>query len=390
MSDLLQLAPLSLYVHMPWCVRKCPYCDFNSHELKQTIPERNYIDALIEDVYQELDFVQNRSISSVFIGGGTPSLFSAESIARLLSELDSLIGFQPDTEITLEANPGAIEANKFIDFKQVGINRLSIGIQSFHDVQLKKLGRIHNCNEALRAVELVHSAGFKNFNLDLMFGLPDQILDTAMSDVQICLESMPAHISYYQLTLEPNTFFSKFPPKLPDCESTWNIQQAGHQQLKARGYQQYEISGFSKKGYQCQHNLNYWQFGDYLGIGAGAHGKITDIRTGKIHRYWKKKQPTEYMAKASKENRLGGQSILVSEDLPFEFLMNNLRLKEGFNESLFESRTGLGIFVLEPELSNCIADGLLEKNYNNIRCSEIGWNFLDEVLQRFYPRKKTH
>ncbi len=390
MSDLLQLAPLSLYVHMPWCIRKCPYCDFNSHELKQTIPERDYINALIDDLSQELDFVQNRRISSVFIGGGTPSLFSAESIARLLNELDRLIGFKPDTEITLEANPGAIEADKFIEFKQTGVNRLSIGIQSFQDLQLKKLGRIHNRKEAIHAVELAHSAGFENLNLDLMFGLPEQTTEAAMEDVQTCLALEPTHISYYQLTLEPNTFFYKFPPKMPDSESTWNIQQAGHHCLKTKGYQQYEISGFSKTGYRCQHNLNYWRFGDYLGIGAGAHGKITDIRSGKLFRYWKKKQPSEYMAQASKENRLGGRSTVAIEDLPFEFLMNNLRIREGFDKSSFESRTGMHFSTLEPELSKCFADCLLEKNYNNIRCTETGWNFLDEVLQRFYPVSSVH
>ena len=338
MSDLLRLPPLCLYVHMPWCVRKCPYCDFNSHELKQSVPEHDYVNALIDDLSQELDYVQDRQITSVFIGGGTPSLFSAESIARLLNELNRLIGFKTDAEITIEANPGAIEAGKFIEFKQAGVNRLSIGIQSFQDIQLKKLGRIHNRTEAIRAVELACSAGFENLNLDLMFGLPEQTTELALTDVQTCLALEPTHISYYQLTLEPNTFFYKFPPKMPDSESTWNIQQAGHYRLKAKGYQQYEISGFSKTGYRCQHNLNYWQFGDYLGIGAGAHGKITDIRSGKLLRYWKKKQPSEYMAQASKENRLGGRSTLAIEDLPFEFLMNNLRLREGFSKSSFESK----------------------------------------------------
>lgn len=385
MSDSLQLPPLSLYIHVPWCIRKCPYCDFNSHEAKEFVPERGYIDALIQDLSQELEFVQNRQIASVFIGGGTPSLFSAETITRLLNEIRALIPFQPDAEITLEANPGTLETEKFKAFKEAGVTRLSIGIQSFQDTHLIKLGRIHDRKQAIRAAEFAHTAGFDNFNLDLMFGLPRQSVENAIDDIQTCIDLKPTHISYYQLSLEPNTLFHKYPPKLPGSETIWDIQQAGQQRLKTSGFQQYEISAFSKTGYSCRHNLNYWQFGDYLGIGAGAHGKITNIQTREIIRYWKIKRPADYMLQAFGENRLGGRSTISGTDLSFEFLMNNLRLKQGFNVSAFVCHTGMPISILEPMLSKCVADRLMEWNYNNIRCTDTGWNFLDDVLQCFFP-----
>lgn len=381
----MQLPPLSLYIHLPWCIRKCPYCDFNSHELKGSVPERDYITALIKDFSEELEFVQNRQIASVFIGGGTPSLFSADAIAHLLNDLGQLTPFRTDAEITLEANPGTIEAEKFKEFRQAGVNRLSIGIQSFQDNQLLILGRVHNRSQAIRAAKIAHTAGFENFNLDLMFGLPGQSVKDAIDDVQTCIDLRPAHISYYQLTIEPNTFFYKHRPKLPHSETIWKIQQVGQQLLESEGFRQYEISAFSKPEYRCQHNLNYWQFGDYIGIGAGAHGKISTIKSKEITRYWKIKRPADYMQQVFYNRHLGGQSIVPKADLPFEFLLNNLRLREGFNESIFISRTGLPVSELEPMLGQCIGDRLLEKNYNNVRCTETGWNFLDEILQQFFP-----
>lgn len=389
-SELLCLPPLSLYIHMPWCIRKCPYCDFNSHETNGPIPEAQYIDALIDDLSQELAFVQSRQISSVFIGGGTPSLFSPDSVERILGSARKMVPFASNAEITLEANPGTIEAQKFYEFKMAGINRLSIGVQSFKDNQLTRLGRIHNGAQAYCAAERAHAAGFENFNLDLMFGLPEQTVDDAIDDVQTAIDLNPTHVSYYQLTIEPNTYFHKFRPSMPSGEQTWDIQTAGQKRLALSGFRQYEISAYSKRNYQCQHNLNYWRFGDYIGIGAGAHGKITRIETQEIFRYWKIRRPADYIRKASDESRVGGLSNIEKTERPFEFLMNNLRLRRGFGASDFVSATGLGLGVLEPPLAKCIADGLLESHKGRIGCTETGWNFLDEVLQRFYPNTMLH
>lgn len=381
----MKLPSLSLYVHIPWCVRKCPYCDFNSHEHSGALPEKAYVGALLEDFAQQLGYVQDRQISSIFFGGGTPSLFSPESIGQILGKIGLMVPFHDNIEITLEANPGTIDAIRLKELKSAGINRLSIGIQSFNDAQLLGLGRIHDGHQAKFAAESAHAAGFENFNLDLMFGLPGQKTIDAINDVQTAIDLSPTHISYYQLTIEPNTYFHKFRPKLPTEESIWDIQQAGLERLCDNGFIRYEISAFSKDQYQCRHNLNYWQFGDYFGIGAGAHGKITDLKKQTILRYRNVKRPSEYIGKIFQQFQFGQISKITDDDKPLEFLMNSLRLKQGFKKSSFAARTGIHLSALEPMLSNCIDDGLLELDDESVRCSETGWLFLDQVLQKFIP-----
>ena len=375
--------PLSLYIHIPWCVRKCPYCDFNSHRADAELPERDYIAALLADLDIECADAGPRPIESIFIGGGTPSLFSADAISQLLTGVRQRVTVAADVEITLEANPGTAEAGKFRGFRQAGVNRLSIGIQSFNDAQLQRLGRIHGRAEALRAVELARAADFDNLNLDLMFGLPGQTHADALADLRSAIDLQPEHLSYYQLTLEPNTVFHKYPPRLPEDEAIWAIQEAGQSLLAAHGYQQYEVSAYARPTRRCRHNLNYWQFGDYLGIGAGAHGKITRMQTGEIQRTAKIRHPQHYLDAVGQPERQGTRTGVAPADLRFEFLMNALRLREGFPESLLRDRTGLNIEALEPELSTCLTEGLLEREAGVIRCSDTGFNFLDNVLQRF-------
>ena len=380
---MLSAPPLSLYIHIPWCVRKCPYCDFNSHRAEAGLPERGYIAALLDDLDAELPGVQGRRIETIFLGGGTPSLFSAEAISQLLEGVRQRVVLAADAEITLEANPGTAEAGKFRGFRQAGVNRLSLGIQSFNDAQLLHLGRIHGRAEALRAVELARDAGFDNLNLDLMFGLPGQTAEEGLADIRTAIDLQPEHVSYYQLTLEPNTVFHKYPPRLPEDEAIWSLQQAGQAMLAEHGYRQYEVSAYASPDRRCRHNLNYWQFGDYLGIGAGAHGKITRMHTGEIIRTAKIRHPQHYLEAACQPERQGTRTVVAPTDLRFEFLMNALRLREGFPASLFRDRTGLDLESLEPELSACLAEGLLEREDGVIRCSDIGFNFLDNVLQRF-------
>ena len=383
LRDMTLTPPLSLYVHIPWCVRKCPYCDFNSHRAEANLPERAYIAALLDDLDAELPGVQGRRIETIFFGGGTPSLFSAEAISQLLEGVRQRLGLAADAEITLEANPGTAEAGKFRGFRQAGVNRLSLGIQSFNDAQLLRLGRIHGRAEALRAVELARAAGFDNLNLDLMFGLPGQTAEEGLADIRTAIDLQPEHVSYYQLTLEPNTVFHKYPPRLPEDEAIWSLQQAGQAMLAEQGYRQYEVSAYARPGRRCRHNLNYWQFGDYLGIGAGAHGKITRMHTGEIIRTAKIRHPQHYLEVAGQPERQATRTTVAPTDLRFEFLMNALRLREGFPASLLRDRTGLDLESLEPELSACLAEGLLEREDGVIRCSETGFNFLDNVLQRF-------
>jgi len=370
---------------MPWCVRKCPYCDFNSHQAREPIPEEAYMEALIADFEQDLEYVHDRSVHSIFIGGGTPSLFSPEAIERLLNAIAGRVALVSDVEITLEANPGTVESGRFRALRQIGITRLSIGVQSFQDEQLQALGRIHTAAEVVRAIESARRAGFENFNLDLMFGLPGQSLKSAEDDVLTAIELEPAHISYYQLTIEPNTLYHRQPPALPRDEAVWAIQRCGQAHLAQQGYGQYEISAYARTGLQCRHNLNYWRFGDYLGIGAGAHGKITDADGQHILRTWKVKHPREYMKTAGTAAAIGGRRSVLPIDRPMEFLMNYLRLKEGFKEPRFRALTGLPLSCVGPALSNCIEDGLLEQHDAVIRCTEFGWRFLDEVLGRFLP-----
>ncbi len=375
--------PLALYVHIPWCARKCPYCDFNSHEARGPVPEQAYVDALLADLEQDLPRVWGRRIESVFIGGGTPSLFSAEVLERLLSGLRARLPLRPDTEITLEANPGAVERGQFAEFRAIGINRLSIGVQSFSDDLLRRLGRIHDRREAFAAAEAAHAAGLENFNLDLMFGLPGQTVEQALADIANAVALQPAHLSYYQLTIEPNTRFYQSPPTLPDDETISLMQERAQAELARRGYRQYEVSACARDGRCCRHNLNYWEFGDYLGIGAGAHGKLTDPAAGWIHRLWKLKQPRDYLASAGTLASVGGDAPIGEADLPVEFLMNALRLVEGVPAALFGERTGLPLTVLEPGLGRARERGLMEPNPERLQPTEFGLRFLNDLLQEF-------
>lgn len=377
------LPPLSLYIHIPWCIKKCPYCDFNSHAVKSDTPEAAYIDTLLNDLTEDLQrYAITRPISSIFIGGGTPSLFAPESFERLLSGIKQRIALIPDIEITLEANPGTFESQKFAEFRALGINRLSIGIQSFNDVLLQKLGRVHSAKEALAAGDIAQHAGFTNFNLDLMFGLPDSNPEDSINDVKTAISLKPTHLSFYQLTLEPNTYFHKFPPQLPNDESIFSTQKQAQQILAEHGYHQYEVSAYSQRNRQCQHNLNYWQFGDYLGIGAGAHGKITQALPQTITRTFKPKSPEQYLAHTHKN---GGAELITIAELPLEFVMNHLRLKQGFTVDTYQARTGLSIDTLEPALTHCITEELLIYRNNHYYCTEQGWNFMDNILEKFIP-----
>jgi putative oxygen-independent coproporphyrinogen III oxidase len=375
------LPPLSLYIHIPWCIKKCPYCDFNSHAVKDGAPEAAYIDALLRDLAEDVRrYAVNRPIRSIFIGGGTPSLFSPEAFDRLLAGIAERVQLKDDIEITLEANPGTFESQKFAEFRALGINRLSIGIQSFDDRFLQALGRVHSAREALRAVEIAQQSGFGNLNLDLMFGLPGADAKNAVSDIRTAIGLNPTHISFYQLTLEPNTYFHKFPPKLPNDESIFEAQKACQTLLAEHDYAQYEISAYSRPGRQCRHNLNYWRFGDYLGIGAGAHGKISLALPGNIVRTFKPRGPEQYLADT---HRQGGAQAIAVQELPLEFVMNRLRLKQGFTLDDFTAATGLAPGALEPGLSVNCGQNLLVRQGQTYLCSGKGWDFLDTVLQNF-------
>ncbi len=375
----LQLPPLSLYVHIPWCVRKCPYCDFNSHAVRNEIPEEAYIECLLEDLKQEAQWLQGRTIQSIFFGGGTPSLFSADSYKKLLANINRITPLAADAEITLEANPGTFEQEKFRGFRQAGINRLSLGIQSFSNHQLQALGRIHNAEEALHAARLAREI-FPRLNLDLMHGLPDQNVEGALADLEQALSVSPDHLSWYQLTIEPNTEFYARPPQLPVDETLWSIQEAGQARLADAGLQQYEISAYSQPGQEARHNLNYWQFGDYIGIGAGAHGKLTLPEEGRIIRRWKQKQPKAYM---QTETRLGGESDIATEDRAFEFMLNALRLTEGVDATLLTARTGLEPEQIAEQLESARKRGLLLNNPERLAPSQQGRLFLNDLLGLF-------
>ena len=376
------LPPLSLYIHFPWCVRKCPYCDFNSHQQKADLPETAYVAALLADLDADLQRLNTpRPLQSIFMGGGTPSLFSAAALQQLLDGIRQRLTLSEACEITLEANPGTVESAKFKAYRALGINRLSMGIQSFNDQHLQRLGRIHSADEAQQAITLAIEAGFDNFNLDLMFCLPEQTPAQALADVATALRFKPTHLSFYQLTLEPNTYFYKFPPKLPEDEQIFAAQKAGQQLLASQGYLQYEVSAYAKSGFQSRHNRNYWQFGDYLGIGAGAHGKLSQQLPTGILRTAKPKSPEQYLTKTIPGSR---ESIAI-EQLPLEFVMNHLRLKQGFNLDDFERLTGLSAAALQPALNVCLTQGLLVKQGAQVCCSEQGWDFLDLILEKFMP-----
>jgi len=377
------LPPLSLYIHMPWCVRKCPYCDFNSHEARGQIPESSYVNALIADLEQDLPQVWGRSVESIFIGGGTPSLFAPEHIDRLLSEIRARLPLTPGMEITLEANPGTVEQARFEEFRAAGINRLSIGVQSFNADHLVKLGRIHGKEEALAACDAASNAGFDNYNVDLMFGLPGQTIEQAIADIEQAIALSPSHISHYQLTIEPNTLFYRHPPRLPDEDDTWEMQLQCQQALSSHGYLHYEVSAYTRTDYQCRHNLNYWTFGDYLGIGAGAHSKITDARQQAIMRSWKIKHPSSYIENATTRNRIGNIHTLTQHEAALEFMMNALRLINGFPVTLFFERAGTPITAVEEALHYAEQNGFIERDIKFIRPTELGQHFLNDLLTLF-------
>jgi oxygen-independent coproporphyrinogen-3 oxidase len=374
--------PLSLYVHFPWCVRKCPYCDFNSHESRD-IPEQAYINALFNDLDQDRPYWENRTLHSIFMGGGTPSLFSAAAMDSLLQGLARRMNFAADMEITLEANPGTFEQQKFRGYREAGINRLSLGVQSFRQDHLSALGRIHSDSEARHAIEQARTAGFDNLNIDLMHGLPGQTEQQALEDLQTAVELEPTHISWYQLTIEPNTVFYSKPPVLPGDDTLWQIQASGQQLLADSGFGQYEISAYSRTDKQCRHNLNYWQFGDYLALGAGAHGKVTCVNDQQIIRYQKTRLPAHYLDDSRAFT--AQQTVVPGQDLGFEFFMNNFRLIQGARKQDFIERTGLPLAAIETQISSAIAADLLTETSDRWIPTQKGMLYLNDLLQIFLP-----
>ncbi len=376
MNNLLKLPPLSLYIHYPWCLKKCPYCDFNSHDSEI---EDGYIQALLKDLDGDLDYVQQRKINSIFIGGGTPSLMSIKNVTDLFVGLNERLEFSPNIEITLEANPGTFEVDRFSEYRNIGINRLSIGVQSFNDEQLKFLGRIHSGKEAQDAIIKAQNVGFDNLNIDLMYGLKGQSIEECINDVTSAISLNPSHISFYQLTLEPNTFFSKFPPNLPSDEDIWKIGERGSELLNQRGFHQYEISAYSTL--PSKHNMNYWEFGDYIGIGAGAHGKITNMAANEIVRTLKMKSPRDYLLSVKNNNQTS--SVTLIENLSFEFMLNSLRLIGGFDPNLYESRTGQSVKVLREQMREAENLGLLDVQAHKIIPTQKGYSFLNDLQAIF-------
>jgi putative oxygen-independent coproporphyrinogen III oxidase len=374
------LPPLSLYIHIPWCVRKCPYCDFNSHEARGVLPEKEYVAALIRDLELALPLVWGRKVYTVFFGGGTPSLLSGESIEKIISSVRMLLPLALDAEITLEANPGTVESARFAAYREAGVNRLSMGIQSFNDAHLQALGRIHTADEAKRATEIAQQH-FDNINLDLMYALPNQSLEQALQDVQTALSFAPQHLSCYHLTLEPNTLFHRNPPSLPDDDASSDMQQHIEELLEAHGYQHYETSAFAQPKRRARHNLNYWQFGDYLGIGAGAHSKLSF--PDRVIRQMRYKQPQAYMQQVAKEAAIQTEHEVSRDELGFEFMMNALRLNEGFDSVLFQERTSLPLLMIQRELADAEKRGLLFRDHRRIAPTKMGQRFLNDLLEIF-------
>ena len=383
--------PLSLYVHIPWCVRKCPYCDFNSHAREGTLPVDEYVRALLADLDRDLAAFERalagRALDSVFFGGGTPSLFEPGAIARILDGVAARIAMAGDAEVTLETNPGTVEHGRFDGYLAAGVNRISFGIQSFDDDKLRRLGRIHSAVEAERAVKSAQDAGYANINLDLMYALPEQSLAGALADVERALALDPSHVSHYQLTLEPNTLFAVKPPALPDEDSAWDMQEACQQRLAEAGYEQYEVSAYARDRLRSRHNLNYWRFGDYLGIGAGAHGKLSDPADARIVRTTKYKVPRGYLEHAARGDGFGSAQAVAQADLPFEFMMNALRLNEGVDAALFTARTGLAASAIDAPLRDARARGWLEPDPARIVPTARGRRFLNDVMAAFLPGK---
>ncbi len=382
---MLTLPPLSLYIHFPWCVAKCPYCDFNSHALSGPLPEEAYIDALLADLELELPRVWGRVVHSVFLGGGTPSLFPATAMDRLLSGVRALLSLAPDAEITMEANPGTVEHDRFEDYRTAGINRISLGIQSFHDHHLKTLGRIHGGAEAIQAIEAVRAAGFDNFNLDLMWALPGQTLAEALADVDQALAFSPSHLSHYHLTIEPNTVFAARPPRLPDEDAAWDIQEACGKQLADAGFSQYEVSAWARPGAISRHNLNYWRFGDYIGIGAGAHGKITLPAEERIVRTRRKSHPRPYLKGLDDSSFIAEETTVAPADRAFEYFLNHLRLSERIDLAEFSALTGLEPRTVTQPLKRALDLGLLERAGAHYRVNEQGKRYLNDLQALFLP-----
>ena len=381
--------PLALYIHIPWCVKKCPYCDFNSHGQKGDLPVAEYIAALTRDLEQDLPLVWGRTISSVFFGGGTPSLFSGNAIGDILAMASSRLRFAPNCEITLECNPGTVEHDRFENYLSAGVNRLSFGVQSFDDGCLERLGRIHDAERARGAVKAAKDAGFDNINLDLMYALPEQTLAMAMHDVQQAIALNPQHLSHYQLTLEPNTLFAAKPPAgIPEMDDAWDMQEQCIALMAEHGYSQYEVSAYAKPGKRCQHNLNYWQYGDYLGIGAGAHGKISSGADGRILRRWKPKHPETYIANAGSAAGIGGDEWVAPENRPFDYMLNALRLVDGFSLNDFEYRTGLSRADIAAELNTAIDQQWLSQDGDWVKPTELGMRFANDVMALFLLTKK--
>ena len=377
-----QPLPLALYVHYPWCVQKCPYCDFNSHTLKTEVDEAAYIDAMIKQLEQQLPDIWGRPIRSIFFGGGTPSLISEEGLNHFLSQARALLGFGPEIEITLEANPGTVDYQKFAGFYEAGINRLSMGVQSFDDNKLKALGRIHSAAEVHKAIEAAKKAGFTNFNLDLMFALPNQTLEQAVVDVKRALSFEPPHLSHYQLTLEPNTPFYKNPPVLPHDDLAWEMQIACQEVIAYAGYQHYEVSAYAQKNRACHHNLNYWQFGDYIGLGAGAHGKITMAPQGFIYRTQMPASPGGYVESVN-SGKFGRKQVLEQTDVVFEFMLNALRLQNGFEFSLFERHTGLKIDKILAKLTYFETQKWAKITHEKLILTDKGKQYLNYLIEQF-------
>jgi oxygen-independent coproporphyrinogen-3 oxidase len=377
------LPPLSLYAHLPWCVRKCPYCDFNSYEARGTPPDQEYVDALLRDLECERKFVQGRAIDTVFFGGGTPSLFSGAAIAQLLAGLRAAMRFAPDVEITLEANPGAVDAARFAAYRDAGVNRLSIGIQSFRGEQLRALGRVHDADEARAAVATARAVGFDNVNVDLMYGLPNDGAAGAIADLEQALELEPAHVSWYQLTLEPNTAFERRPPPLPDDAVVEQIEQQGRALLAASGYDRYEVSAYARAGRRCRHNLNYWRFGDYLGLGAGAHGKVTLGESEEIARRAKTRNPRAFMQRAGAPDSVDEERIASAKQAAVEFLMNGLRLVDGVADEIFVARAGQPVTAIAAPRDAAIARGWLAPDARTLRATPAGIEQLNRLLTLF-------
>jgi oxygen-independent coproporphyrinogen-3 oxidase len=384
---MLRDVPLALYVHLPWCVRKCPYCDFNSHvQPPDGVPQKAYVAALVDDLDFESAGCEGRPVRSIFLGGGTPSLFEPEAIARLVGAVRQRLDLVPDAEVTMEANPGTIERGRFAEYRDAGVNRVSLGAQSFDDRKLAALGRIHAAAETHAAVEELRAAGLDNFNLDLMYALPQQSIDEALSDLREALALDPAHLSHYQLTLEPNTAFERRPPPLPDADACYEMQLACQSLIASSGFVQYEVSAYARPGRRCAHNLNYWTFGDYIGIGAGAHGKLTDTRTGTILRRSKTRNPARFLGAKSPRGRVDEERIVAPRERAFEFMLNALRLVEGFEESLFESRTGLEWTEVAAPAGKALSGGLLERTVAGTwRPTARGRNFLNDLQALFLP-----